>query len=158
MEPIIFSAGGGGGSGAGRGNHLAQSARRRREVFAGRDQAFDNYAAKRPFDKAKPEALRAYVDHGFEDLSDGTVRLKCRGETEARVFELSVTDTGDRLGELTCPFTVVASGDGFPPALMAPWVADHLGAGILERMEHLSHFAPMEDPERVAASIRTALA
>ena len=158
MEPIIFGADTVEISGATRGNALADSARRRREVFATRDEAIANYASKPPFDRAEPAALRAYVNHGFEDLDDGTVRLKCRGETEARLFELSVTETGSRLGELDFPFTVVASGDGFPPALVAPWVASQLGAGTLERMEDLSHFAPMEDPTRVAASIRRAVA
>lgn len=158
MEPIIFSEASAEMVGGGRGNRLADSARRRREVFASRDDAFANYAAKPPFDTADPVALRAYVDHGFEDLPGGTVRLKCRGETEARVFENSLTGTGDRLDELDIPYTVVASGDGFPPALVAPWVADHLPQGLLERMDDLTHFAPMQDPGRVAASIERALA
>jgi len=157
MEPIIFGEASAEMVGGGRGNRLADSARHRREVFASRDEAFANYAAKPPFDSADPVSLRAYVDHGFEDRPDGTVRLKCRGETEARVFENSVTGTGDRLAELDVPFTVVASGDGFPPALVAPWVADHLPAGTLERMDDLTHFAPMQDPARVAASIARAV-
>lgn len=157
MEPIIFSETPGGPLGTGRGNLLAESARRRREVFASRQEAFANYASKPPFASATEAALRAYVDHGFEDLDDGTVRLKCRGATEAAVFEMSITDTGDRLHALPVPFTVVASGDGHPPAMVAPWVADQLPAGRLERMDDLTHFAPMEDPRRVAASIRAAL-
>ncbi|MGI9601829.1 MAG: alpha/beta fold hydrolase [Acidimicrobiales bacterium] len=157
MEPIIFSAIPVAAVGESRGNLMAQAARRRREVFADRDEAFTNYASKPPFSHATPTALHAYVDHGFEDRPDGSVRLKCRGETEARVFEQSVTDTADRLAEFPVPMTVVASGDGMPPALVAPEVADQLPGGALERMDDLSHFAPMEDPARVAASIVAAL-
>ena len=67
-------------------NPLAAGARRRREVFPTRQAAYDNYASKPPLERAAREALRAYVDFGFDDLPDGTVRLKCRGEDEAAIF------------------------------------------------------------------------
>ena len=34
--------------------------------------AYDNYASKPPFSMLAPDALRAYVDYGFDDLDDGT--------------------------------------------------------------------------------------
>ena len=59
-------------------NPLAEGALRRRPTFASRDEAFENYSSKPPFSALDPDALRAYVDHGFADEPDGTVRLKCR--------------------------------------------------------------------------------
>src|ERR1700694_5901767 len=48
-------------------NRLAQGALKRREVFGSRQEAYENYASKPPLEVLDPEALRAYVDFGFED-------------------------------------------------------------------------------------------
>ena len=71
-----------------------------------------NMQAKPPLNVLAPEALRAYVDHGFADEPDGSVRLKCLGENEARTYEGSQThDAFERLGEVSCPVLVLnASG------------------------------------------------
>ena len=46
---------------------MIEAARRRRAVFASRDEAYENFAGKPPLDALTPEVLRAYVDHGFAD-------------------------------------------------------------------------------------------
>lgn len=138
-----------------RSNPLAGAARRRRSVFPDKDAAFANYAGKPPFSDVDPEALHAYVDHGFRPTADGHgVELSCAPDTEARVFEGSVGHDGfGRLGEVSCPTWIVASGDGAPPARVAPMVADGLPQGRLEGFPQLTHFGPMEDPAAVAAAI-----
>jgi len=136
------------------GNVLAESARRRRAVFPSRDAAFANYHAKPPLNRFTSEALHAYVDHGFRSRPDGSVELKCAPETEARIFEAGL-DNGAfaGLGQVACPTTVAASGDGAPPAQMAALVSSSLGNGSLRRFPELTHFGPMEDPVTIAASI-----
>jgi pimeloyl-ACP methyl ester carboxylesterase len=62
---------------------LAARARQRRPSFASRDDAHRHYASKPPLDAVVPEALAAYVDHGFEDAPNGGMRLKCQPEHEA---------------------------------------------------------------------------
>lgn len=136
---------------------LAHGARRRRNEFASRDEAFDNYTAKPPFSMCHPAAVRSYVDHGFRDLPDGTVTLKCPGPIEAEVFEASFNDSFSRLGEIQMPFTVVGSGDQQGPAMFAPMVAEALPQGTFEPMADLTHFGPIQDPARIAQSIRSAL-
>ena len=137
---------------------LVEGARRRREVFSGRQEARANYASKPPFNSLDPAALDAYVDHGFEDLDDGTVRLKCRRENEAEVYRAGLVYDGfSRLGEVTCP-VVVARGersDAITPGL-AVEQAQALSAGRLEVIPGLGHFGPMEDPDKVAASVAVA--
>lgn len=140
-----------------RNNPLAHSARRRRAVFESRSAALAHYAAKPPLGGLAPEALEAYVHHGFRDLPDGTVILKCLPEIEAQVFEGSNNGVFDRLDRVKCPVTVAASGDGEYPALGAPRVAETLPDGRLERHEDLTHFGPMEQPRAVAQAIRAAL-
>jgi pimeloyl-ACP methyl ester carboxylesterase len=158
FEPIVFPPGT--LSGEPRDNPLSQSARRRREVFDSRGEAFDNYASKPPFDRLAPPALRAYVDHGFADLEDGGVRLKCRGETEARVYEQSWThDAYEHLPEVRCPVTVAcgAMSDTFGSSVVDALV-QRLPRGRGEVVSGVGHFGPLEDPALLARSIASAFA
>ncbi len=157
FEPIVFPPTGpfpGGSSD----NPMAASARRRREIFGSRQEAFDNYASKPPFDRLAPEALRAYVDHGFANLDDGRVRLKCRGETEALVYEHSWShETYDHLPEVSCPVTVAcgATSDTFGAPLVEA-IVDRLPRARAEVVPGVGHFGPLEDPALLARSIRSA--
>jgi pimeloyl-ACP methyl ester carboxylesterase len=142
-------------------NPMAEAARRRREVFASRQEAFDNYATKPMYSRCVPEGLRAYVEHGFEDLPDGSVRLKCRGEDEARVFAMGgSSDTWTHLGDVRAPVTLArGSLSGFPfdePTQAA--VAGALPRSRRETLEGLTHLGPLEDPDLLAGQIRRALA
>lgn len=138
-------------------NPLAEGARRRREVFPSRAEALANYAAKPPLDRLDPACLSAYVEHGFEDLADGTVRLKCRGVDEAAVYSQSGShDTFDRLPSIACPVTIAGSGDGGFPAQIAHRIAEALPVGRFDDHPDLGHFGPLEDPERIAERISLA--
>ena len=137
-----------------RANPLAAGARRRRDVFPSKDAAYDNYASKPPMATFHPDALRAYVDHGFEAFGDG-VRLKCRPESEAKTYEMASRHGAFyRLGELRCPVTI-AWGEHttslFPGAFQLQ--VKQLTAGRGERLDGLGHFGPFEAPDVVAASI-----
>ncbi len=162
FEPILPpSVPSGSGAFPSHANPLAEGARRRREVFDSRDAAYANYAGKPPFSILDPESLRAYVDHGFDDLDDGTVRLKCRRDIEAATYEMAVQHhAGDRLSEITCPVVLAAGGrtdTPFGPDLMAR-LAEVLPDGRAEPFPDLGHFGPLEDPEAIAASIESAFA
>jgi pimeloyl-ACP methyl ester carboxylesterase len=157
FEPIVFPPTGPFPSATG-GNALADSARRRREVFDSRQDAFENYASKAPFDRLAPDVLRAYVDHGFADLDDGRVRLKCRGETEARVYENGLGhDAYDHLPEVRCPVTVArgATSDTYSDALVEALV-ERLPRARSEVVPGVGHFGPLEDPALLAGYVRGA--
>ena len=81
-------------------------ARKRREVFESREAAYENYKSKPPFSRIDDDALRAYVEWGFDDLDDGTWRLKCRTANEAALFSNSQTDTLHRLHSIGCRVTL----------------------------------------------------
>lgn len=136
-------------------SQLAAGARRRRATFPSRAAAFDNYSAKPPLGQVSDEARRAYVEHAFEDLPDGSVTLRCRPELEAEVYERgAVHGAHDRLAEVRCPTTVA---HGFPeedrPSTWAPEIARLLPAGREVAFAHLSHFGPLVEPMTIAASI-----
>lgn len=159
FEPIVLSPEARESATRVAGEHpLAVGALRRREVFASKDEALANYRAKPPLDALHPDALSAYVDHGFEDLDDGTVRLKCRGADEAQVYSMSGGHLAfEELGRVACP-TIVAAGAlaaGAPSGFAEP-IAAGLPAGTLHRDDALGHFGPLEDPELVAGRIRRA--
>lgn len=139
-----------------RANPLAAGARKRRETFPSRVDAYANYAGKPPFNRLAPDALRAYVDHGFDDQPDATVRLKCRGESEARTYEMSTTHGAyARFGEVKCPVTVAcgADTDAFGPSTIAAQAA-RLPDARTHVFPGLGHFGPLEDPAGIAAHVR----
>lgn len=134
---------------------LAEGARRRREVFESRAAAYERYGSKPPTAGFAAEALRAYVDFGFDDLADGTVRLKCRGEDEARTYENGFAhDTYRWLAQVRCPVTLSYGGRGaaFGRDVMEAMAA-RLGEVRIEEATGLSHFGPLEDPAAVAAAV-----
>jgi len=158
FEPIVYPLPEDLPPGTSRRNELSEGARRRRAVFESRDQAYGNYASKPPLSAMHPDALRAYVDHGFADRPDGTVGLKCLPEHEAEVFEMSWQHGAfERLADVRCPVTVACGGEP-GPSLVAPLVADRLPAGRLEVYDDLGHFGPLQDPERIARAIVAAFA
>ncbi len=155
-EPILFPAASEGS--APLGNPLAEIARRRRAEFDSYDDAFQHYAAKPPFDSATPEALRVYVDYGFEPTPDGKVTLRCRPETESNVFGGWIPNMFDDFANTTMSVTIARSGDQFGPAEFAPLIANQRSDVPLETFEELSHFGPMEDPGQIAEAIKKNLA
>ena len=139
-------------------NPMPGRARRRRETFASREDAYRNFARKPPLSSVAPEALRAYVDHGFDDLEDGTVRLKCRPEHEARYYENGLEHRAFRhLDRVRCPVTLAC---GEHTEVAGPGVlevhAGRLPHARLDVLEGLGHLGPLEDPGAVAASVRAA--
>lgn len=153
FEPILFPSDfmGVGGS------TLADGARRRRNTFDSIEDALENYGSKPPFSLCRPDALRSYVVHGFRELDDATVTLKCPGSVEAEVFEHSFSGAFERRDEFQPPVTIVASGDGAAPAQMAPAIAEAMPNAVVESMEDLTHFGPLQDPDRIADSIAAAV-
>ncbi len=136
-------------------NWLAAQARRRRTTFASRDEACRHYASKRPMSDMTPEALRAYVDHGFADCDDGGVQLKCRPDAEAAVYEMATAhDAYARLADVGCPVAVSCGSEteGCTPE-RARCHVERLPRGRTEVLDQVGHLGPLERPDRVAASM-----
>lgn len=135
-------------------NPLAAAARRRRENFASRAEAYQHFSGRGLFAEFSPEALGCYVEHGFEDVPDGGVRLKCRAEDEARMYAAPFpSDFLDRLASVHCPVRVAggASSTHFGPEVTER-LARALPDGSSEVMPGLGHFGPLQDPPSVARS------
>ena len=141
-------------------NPMAAAARQRRETFSSRAEAYANYRSKAPLSSLSPDALAAYVELGFEDQPDGAVRLSCRREHEALVYEQSATHHAYRdLGRVACPVTLAAGGrtDTLGEEALSLLEA-RLEVARVEVLAGLGHFGPLERPDLVAASVAGAFA
>ncbi len=139
---------------------MVEGALRRRDRFPSREEARANFAAKRPFSGFSVDALDAYLGCAFEAEEDGSLWLRCRGEWEAAIYRRGVVHDGfTRLGLVSCP-VVVASGDrgeALDPEVIVAQAAA-LPSSRSETFPALGHLGPMEDPRRVAESVRNAFA
>lgn len=140
-------------------NPMSAAARKRREAFASKAEALMRYASRPPLSVLRADALAAYVEGGFHELEDGTVRLACRAEYEARTFESEEKLTLDRIGGLSVPITVGAGSVGGQPnpAEFAPLIVEELSNGRLVEYPLLGHFGPFESPDRIATDVRQAM-
>ena len=142
------------------GNHLAQGALRRRTSFPTRQEAYDNFSSKEPFNKFTDECLDLYIDNGFWKTPKGTLHLKCDRKDESAVYSLGMShDAYRHLHEVSCPVTLAC---GAEDVFLGPDVQkiflDRLPDAQLEVFDGLGHFGPVQDPERIAMSILNALA
>lgn len=134
-------------------NPLAERARRRKHVFASRNAALARYKTRAAMSQWAPESLEAYVRYGFDDLADGTVRLKCPGPIEAAVYERGGShDIFGRLDELTFDATLVTA-DGSDTRHFAELQRDRIPNVEFVDLTGASHFIPQEMPVEIARLI-----
>ena len=137
-------------------NMMGDAARRRRPVFASRAEVLARYASRPPFNRVLAGFLAAYVENGFAEQPDGSVRLKCAPEVEATVFENGRAAQLSAVRHVATP-TLVAVGhdeEGPNPARLGPPLADALVNGHLVRYDHIGHFGPLQDPWTVARDLK----
>ena len=154
-EPVVFPPAESAPEGSVIANPLVATTRKRKGWFESRQAAYDNYVSKPPFASFTAEALAAYLDHGLRADPAGGVVLACSPDDEARTYEGSmVSGIWERLPSVAVPVLGVAGeASDHPPARLLAGVVARLPDARMELMDGLGHFAPFEDPDRVAASI-----
>ena len=129
---------------------MAESARRRKEHFDSREAIRERLGGKFPFKTWSAEAFDAYVTHGFADLPDGTVHLKCPGSIEAHYYEDGSSEYAlKRMGELDVPVLLVTGSESY----MLEHVRDQhrrTPGSRLEVLDNVGHFIPQEQPQQTA--------
>jgi pimeloyl-ACP methyl ester carboxylesterase len=135
-------------------NPLAEGARRRQSTFASKQAVLWRYASRPPLNALNAASLAAYVDHGFDELPDGTVSLKCSPESEARTFESSLgITTATVAGALARTLCVTGGEAGSPLVAMVPPLVAQLPNAEMSVHPHLGHFGPLQGPDAIGAEI-----
>jgi pimeloyl-ACP methyl ester carboxylesterase len=138
-------------------NPLAEGARRRNAVFESRDHVLERYRSRPPFATVDPEVLLTYVDHGFADQPDGTVRLRCEPATEAALFEAWRCGLFEHLSGLAPSITVGIGGENTITTTMGVRAAEAIPQATLRVFDDLTHFGPLEAPARIAEAVAEAV-
>ena len=134
--------------------------RRHRDRWKSPDQMFDMLSPRRPFQSWDAQVLRDYCEHGLLPREDGW-KLACPPDVEAAIYPGANAPDANIYREIagfTKPVTVVRSGTNqtdrnfdLTASPTAPELAWRFPYGRDVRLKDLTHFIPMESPERVAA-------
>ncbi len=141
-------------------NPMADQARKRRPVWPSRQEMFEAYRSRPPFDTWREDIVRLYVEGGTFSTDTGAAELKCPPEYEARFYEaVSILDPWPYLERIACPTLVAWAESGRPPPMFnREAVGQAIKGSRTVVMPGVSHFAPMEKPEEVAKLISEFLA
>ena len=133
---------------------LAVGAKRRRAVFASREEVFQSYHGRGPFKSWSDQALRDYIADGFAERADGQVELTCAPEWESANFANQAHDTWAAMRKIRCPVRILRASQGSTCSIDS---ADAFAAGnpamTVETIEGTSHFLPIERPDLVAKTL-----
>lgn len=133
------------------------AARRRRAVFASRQDALAAYTGRGAFKSWSPDQLADYVADGFRDRSDGQVELSCTPDWEASNFGAHAHDPWPVLRAPPCPIRILRAEQASTSASLTPHLDELVAAGLrIETVAGTSHFLPMERPQVVRAALSEA--
>jgi pimeloyl-ACP methyl ester carboxylesterase len=129
----------------------------------------ERFASRMPYRVFDPQALRDYCEHGLVPATDGDgYTLACDPRTEAAVYMSGRGNPGvyASVRALEIPVLIVRAKlpapdrDPFDYSFSPTWpgLVGEFRHGREIHLPDLTHFAPMEAPERVAAIVREELA
>ena len=134
---------------------MAEAARKRRGVWPSREELFESYHARPPFESWREDVLRLYVEEGTREREDGQVELKCPPDIEAQFFD-AVRDVTPwpMLPEMSCPALLLWGAESH---LLQFGMDQHVEEAIPHARTVLvadtTHFLPQERPDEVARLI-----
>jgi pimeloyl-ACP methyl ester carboxylesterase len=136
-------------------NGMAAAAAARRAVFSSRAEVMWRYAQRQPLNQLRADALALYIEHGFVELPDGKVTLRCQPASEAATFRCDEATSPAELTDIQIPVTIAAGqADSMPgPGDWAQMIVEALPHGRLEQHRHIGHFGPFQDPMTIGRSI-----
>ncbi len=152
IDPILIGSLPGSRERAKNNSSMAKRTRTRRLVYDSREQLFDAYRTRRPYDSWTDEALQVYADFGTFERPDGAIELLCPGRIEAKLYEAATgIDPVAEFDRLQIP-VLLAIPDGtdvFRDAVKK-MTFDALSFGRYLEFENATHFLPMERPDDIA--------
>jgi len=141
--------------------------RPRRAKFESKEEVFTRYSASPLLGLWRPDVLREYVEHGFEEGSDGSVHLRCAPEVEMQMLDpigraMMNSYTGDVRGD---PFPavrrigipVLVTRAEFSPSIyheMAYRAVRAIPQAKMHLFRGTNHCVPQENPDALLRAIR----
>ena len=137
---------------------------KRRNSWAGQDVMIERFQNRHPYKLWNPAVFRDYCEYGLLPDGEGGFELACPPATEASVYATSATvDPWSMIDKIAQPVTILRAPqikqDGifdFASSPTPPGLADEFARGRDVYLPDLTHFMPMQDPERIAELILTA--
>ena len=128
---------------------LADAARKRRQIWASRDEVRSAWRDREPFRDWDPRVFELYLQEGLRDRSDGRVELSCPREIEAAIYEANDRpDPFSAARRLSVPGLLVWAARGNFPR---PFYEQVTNTGKTLRLVDVDagHLLPMIAPETV---------
>lgn len=128
---------------------LARGARRRKKIFANKQEALKRFISGRGIFKSwTEEFVHSYLDCALAVEEDETAILKCNPEIEAQFYETVPLNIWQYVRKIRCPIMVLRGeySDTFLPdaAVRMKKAIPHCR---METVADTGHFLPMEKPE-----------
>lgn len=138
---------------------LADGARRRRAMFASRQEALETYRGRGVFKSLNARQLEDYVAAAFRARPEGGVELTCSPEWEVSNFVSHGHDSWSALLAPGPPVRILRAEHGSTCASLAAAQAELSAAGRIsvEEVKGATHLLPMENPEVVRLELERAL-
>ena len=133
---------------------IAYKAAQRRNGWLSREAMFAAYQGKGPFQGWKDGFLEGYITEGTKETGQGTIKLCCEPAWESRCFAACPHDVWRYIPKILQPTLVLygAESDTFLASAVRRFKA-RVPTASFRRLEHTSHFVPMEQPEQSAEAI-----
>ncbi|HVU11211.1 MAG TPA: alpha/beta hydrolase [Phototrophicaceae bacterium] len=140
-------------------------AAKRRNEWASKDEMYERFKDRPPFNAWKPQILRDYVEYGLVPNPNGSgFVLACTPDYEAESYNYApAANIYNLITTIPIPTTILRAG-GISDASVfnlsasptAPDLAAQFAQGKDVSLPQLSHFIPMEAPELTADYVRKA--
>lgn len=133
---------------------LVKVARKRRNEWTDRQEAFQHFRSKAVFERWSDEALWDYVEYGLRRNERGNIELAYPREWEARIYATIPDDIWELLPQVTQPTLAMrgAESDTLGEEAWELWKKLQPETTFLMYQES-GHLLPMEKPDSVAEAI-----
>ncbi len=131
----------------------ASLAVKRRADWSDRAAMIETYSRKRLFSQFAPGAIADYLEDGVRE-KDGGVTLSCAPAWEAATFTAQANDFWGAVRRAPAPMAVLAARDGSSTVFPGAGGRFRRSGAAFERIEGVTHLAPMERPDLAAAFLR----
>ncbi len=157
-DPVIVESAMPAANGSGpRGPDLALGARKRRDRFPTRAEAFAHFRSRGLFANFTREALALYVAEGIGPTPEGDFSLKCRPAVEAAIFSsAALTDLFAGADKITAEVSFLHARRGSFSRERYDALAGRMKSARVESID-VGHLFPLEEPERVLHAVDESL-